>query len=169
MIPDVLLSVPVLASVAYLVLVAVLTFWIHRRITAAEERSVLLGKRVSGIRKNLGKIRDSYGDGTVTIPELVEIVELIDQQATEARGELQELANRVRILPAQMARAARGERYDSDEDDDEDEGSGPAADEATPEQVAALIAARANGNPAPAGSEPKSIERQVFEMLHSRR
>lgn len=169
MIPSVLLSAPVLTSLAYLGVVALLTWWIHRRIRAAEERSILVGKRVAGIRKNLGDIRDSYGDGTISTEELDRRLEELGAVVEGLGGELDRLANRVRILPAQMARAARGERYDKDEDEDESEGLGAAADGLTPDQVAEIIHQRANGGTAPAAPQAESLEARVFRLTHGGR
>ena len=155
---------PLAALVAYLGAIVGFTWLLHRRIKAAEERSILVGKRVAAIRKNLGEIRDSYGDGTTKLPDLEAHLELLEETTVQTREQLGELANRVRILPAQMARAARGERYDKDEDEDDEAD----ADEITPDDVAELIRQRANGNLAPSVSPSKSIERQVFEMIHGR-
>jgi hypothetical protein len=164
-----LLSWPFLALAAYLAFTGWAFWLLHRRIEQAEQRSVLVNKRVAAIRESYGKIRDSYGDGTVSTNQLASELGELGEQLDATRGELGELANRVRILPAQMARAARGERYDSDDDDDETDELGAAADEVTPEQVAALIAARANGNHAPAAPQPESLEQRVFAMRHGRR
>lgn len=162
-----LLSWPFLLAGAYAALVALLTWTIHRRVKAVEERSVLVGKRVTAIRANLGEIRDSYGDGTVKIPALQRDLEELAGRVVEIRDQTEALSNRVRILPAQMARAARGERYDRDDDDDDDLGA--AADGVSPEQVAELIRSRANGAPAPAAPQVESLEQRVFRLTHGGR
>lgn len=158
-----LLSWPFLAVAAYLLFTTGAMWLLHRRIVQAEERSILVNKRVTGIRKAYGRIRDSYGDGTVSTNALAD-------DLGELREQVEGLANRVRILPAQMARAARGERYDADDDDDDgQDGLGATAEGVSPEQVAELIAARANGAVPPVAPQPETLEQRVFAMRHGRR